>query len=312
MSGTPAPPDPYSGTALDFNSILKDALTNYGGASAQGIASKPVPVDSSGMVDTWDLPAYMVGGNAPSLWFDTKTRPDTTEARFSENGGGAYKLDAPHSFNVNATPEEIMKQFAALSQTDPAKFQALQYELYQSGAMGEATRILGGWNTQTEAAIKTAMVQYLKVSEGAGVPVSFTQFLQNSAAANAANGNTKLPGQGSSTVIPPGPSVTDPAYLSQVLQTGAQAALDRNLSPAELDKFISTFQGNEVSQFASQKAGEQHTNLDPSAEAINFVVNNNRDEYNQHEVQGYADSFLRLMGISTAPGVAPDPVAGGM
>jgi hypothetical protein len=223
---------------LDYNKIFVQA--NQPTASQ----SRGIPVDNTGMVSVWQLPKYMLstdGHKAPVLWFDTGHHAEKVHVPGpGEHSGPGSDITQVHSFDINATPEQIMKQFAAMSQNDPVGFQAIQKQLADAGYYGASSHIYGGWNTQTELALRGAMIQYLKVSQSAGVPVSFTQFLNNSTAANAANGNAGIAGSGGSggsTAKVPHPTLTDPDQLTFYAQKAAQAALGRNLSQPELTQF---------------------------------------------------------------------------
>jgi hypothetical protein len=259
------------------------------------------------------MPSYLKG---KVLWFDTGqakggSHTDTGPAS-GQDRSKSVQVTKPHSFNINMTAEQAMKQFAAMSQNDPLGFAAFQKELAASGFFGSATKVYGGWNGQTETAIADAMSQYLKVSEGAGVALSFRDFLSHQAAANTGiNGGGG--GSGSGSGLPSTPTLADPDTLKLAAQKAAQAALGRNLSAGELSNFVDQFHAEQTSAYQSALKG-QGTNVDktdPRGSAIKFVASTNSQEFGQHQAEGYADSFLNmfLTGPSAAPNVNVDPTA---
>jgi len=131
------------------------------------------------------MPSYLKG---KVLWYDTGQSKGGSHTSTGPSAGQdrskSVQVDKPRSFNINMTAEQAMKQFAAMSQNDPLGFAAFQKELEASGFYGSASKVYGGWNGQTETAIADAMSQYLKVSEGAGVALSFRDFLSHQAEAN--------------------------------------------------------------------------------------------------------------------------------
>lgn len=289
------------------------ALPNYGSIDTSG--GTTAPTDSSGAIDIWDLPADVKGH---VIWFDTGTTPAATAggsqaaqrlAKANPGEVNVAKLSAPHSFEVQASAEDVMKQFAAMSQTDPTNFAAIQKELSDAGFYGAAASVYGGWNQQTETAVKDAMLQYIKVSEGAGVPVSFLDFLKNTAAANTGiNGNGGTGGTGSSA-----PVLSDPDTLRRYAQEAAQAALGRNLTPNQLDTFVSQFHNQQIQSYtdAANHNGLSSQKDDPRASAVSFVTGSNQQEFGQHQIQGYTDAFLNMFlpSGSSAPNVPVDPSA---
>jgi hypothetical protein len=294
---------------LNYDSILAASL------QPSGTQSKGIPVDNTGMVSLWNLPSYMLstnGNKAPVLWFDTGHHAEKVHVPGpGEHSGPGSDITQVHSFDINATPEQIMKQFAAMSQNDPQGFQAIQKQLADAGFYGSTSNVYGGWNKQTEGALRDAMIQYLKVSQGAGAAVSFTQFLANSSGENLANGvNPAGGGSASSTAKVPHPTLTDPDQLTFYAQKAAQAALGRNLSQAELTQFIDQFHQQQIDSFNQSYSGTGNPidKTDARSSASAFVSQDFKPEMQKHQVQGYADAFLNmfLTGPSSAPNVNVD------
>ena len=290
------------------------ALPNYSGIDTSGGGTK-APSDASGAIDIWDLPSDIKGH---VIWFDTgQSTPSSGANQAASRLARAHpgevnvaKLSQPHSFEVQATSEDVMKQFAAMSQSDPTGFASIQKELQAAGFYGNASSVFGGWNQQTETAVKDALLQYIKVSEGAGVPVSFLDFLKNQATANQGiNGN----GQGGGGGAPSTPILTDPDTLANYAQKAAQAALGRALTPAEVNKFVAEFHGEQIQSYtdAAHHQGLSSLKDDPRASAIQYVAQANPKEYDQHQIQGYTDAFLNMFlpSGSQAPNVNTDPTA---
>lgn len=284
---------------IDYNAALAIANTTGTGAVSS------VPVDSSGMLQVWDLPKWMTAKNAPEIWYDTRhTTEHLHELAPGENGGPGYDVNVPHSFDVRRSAVDLMKEFAAMSQNDPMKFAAIQKALADGNFYGSASTIYGGWNIQTERALAGAMESYLKVSEGAGVPVSFMQYLANTATANQQiNGNAGN-GMGGShgSAITPKPELADPMALRATVQSAAQAALGETLKPSEVNRFVNEFHRLETQQFNNHLQGASYTNPDMTTAAEQFVAQNNTQGAEQYNARGYMDALLNtLLPSSSAP-----------
>jgi hypothetical protein len=299
-----------TGTPIDYSA-------SFARANGPMVQSKGIPVDSSGMVSTWSLPSYMLstnGNKAPVLWYDTGHHAEKVHVPGpGEHSGPGSDITQVHSFDINSTPEQVMKEFVTKSQTNPDEFRALQHLLADAGFFGVDSHIYGGWNTQTEHALASAMEKYLQVSEGAGVPVSFMQYLQNTADANTANGNAGIAGgggSGGSIAKVPHPTLTDPDQLTFYAQKAAQAALGRNLSQPELTQFIDQFHQQQIDSFNQSYSGTGNPidKTDARSSASAFVSQDFKPEMQKHQATGYADAFLNmfLSGPSAAPNVNVD------
>jgi hypothetical protein len=282
-----------------------DGTTNYG-------ASVPA---AAGTTTIWNLPSDL---NNKVIYFDTgythssKTGPPQVKNREvsleDKYGTGAVG----GSFDQNEPVSKIMDHYAAMSVNDPLSFAALQKELLDAGFYGPpGTTILGGMKQQTQDALIKAMRQYLQVSQ-TGTGQSFTKFLAGEAAANIGiNGNVPgSAGSGSST-----PILTDPDTLTRYAQMAAENALGRALTKNELTKFVDQFHNEQINSY-TQAAGHNGLSAmkdDPRSSAIDFVTSNNQPEFEQHQIQGYADSFLNMFlpSSSAAPNVSVDPQAVG-
>jgi hypothetical protein len=296
-----------------------------------GTQDASLPSDpTTGLISIWTDPTNLPSSDSKafwdtSIWYDNGTKtasnsnPDGSVAAPHSRGGPTFDdVGSPSkshsvSFDNNMSAAEVMKQYAAMSQRDPLGFAAIQKELQAAGFYGASTTaVLGGFNSQTEKALADAMYQYIKVAQGSGTPVNFSDFLRNTAAANQGiNGNMSGGSGGSST-----PLLTDPDELTRYAQMAAQNSLGRSLSKQELNSFIDQFHNEQIQSYtdAANHNGLSAQKDNSRAAAIDFVTTNNKPEFEQHQIQGYTDSFLNMFlpsSTSAAPQVPVDPQAVG-
>ena len=214
------------------------------------------------------------------------------------------------------TALDLMKKYAALgSSSNPSDRQAfanLQQQLLALGAYGTSgsTNLVrfGTWTDLDAQAMLRVFKSYQQVAgkDGAGQPISFEEYVNQAAAQSAANGQAG--GTGSSNPV----LLTDPDTLKRYAQMAAQAALGRNLTADQLSTFVDQFHQQQISA-AGAPGGALVDKNDPRASAIDFVTQQNSQEFGQHQVQGYTDSFLNMFlpNSSAAPNVNVDPTAVG-
>lgn len=300
------------------------ALPDYSPAST---SAGPLPSDQYGDITIWNTPTGITSSNMPaflktSIWFDNGQTANGAQQQAQSrlaraNPGDNVAVDKTPtvgSYDIPASVEDIYKQYAAMSASvspkDQQTYQELQKGLADAGFYGSATSIQGGWNGQTETALGDALVHYLQVSESTGgVGVSFKEWLAQTAQQNAANGNAfGAGGTGSSA-----PVLSDPDTLRRYAQEAAQAALGRNLTPNQLDTFVSQFHNQQIQSYtdAANHNGLSSQKDDPRASAVSFVTGSNQQEFGQHQIQGYTDAFLNMFlpSSSSAPNVPVDPSA---
>lgn len=283
--------------------------TNVGSATGQGGSKRTdnptVPVDKTGALDIWGLPAGVAG---QTIWFGTDrevgTRSGGTTAHNAGQNMELQKGNTPTSLPENMTAERVMKMYAAMSQSNPDGFLALQKQLAQAGFYGTAAHVQGGWNSQTESALAGAMTSYLQVAKGAGTPLDFSTFLGNQVKANYATGGGAADGSsgGAAGTTPQGPSIqlTDPNSLKSTLQQWAQQALGRNVSDDEANSFVSQFQSAEGGAQATvqggqvSNAGSLTTTPDATSDAEAFIKSNNATDIAKSNTQGYANTFVNM------------------
>lgn len=283
------------------------------------IQNTAVPVDNTGAIDVWNLPQWVLDYEKsvakPFVWDTTTTTTHDTFNRDEEfnqqvPGGsgsapGTKTNDILNHVDVNMSGEELMKQFASMSQSDPIGFAAIQKDLQAGGWYGSAANVYGGWNKQTETAIADAMVQYLKVSRSAGVPITFKNFLVNSVTANEGiNGNTPGGGNGS---IGAKPLLLDPAYLKQQAQQAAEVSLGHLLTDSQLNAFVDQFHAQQQKNYLDS-AGQNSIYNDQSrapGEAAAYVQGIDPTGFSQTKVSQYAGVLMNEL-MSGGPTKAPE------
>jgi hypothetical protein len=190
------------------------------------------------------------------------------------------------------------------------QWQSIQALLKQGNWYGSSTTtVQGGWNPQSEKALADALYSYIQVSQGAGVPINFQQYLANVAAQTAANGGGTSGGVGSST-----PLLTDPDTLTMYAQRAAVAALGHALDKGQLQTFIDQFHNEQINSFtdAANHNGLSAQKEDARASAINFATTGaNQQEFDRHQTTGYVDAFMNMLSPNSAPNMNVDPRAVG-
>lgn len=322
----PASYDPAGGligaggtnTSTD-TTINSDGTPNYG-----SIIPTSVRTDTSGAIDVWNLPSWVYDYEKqvakPIYWTEnpeggngtnTDIAPQFNNRAFRKANGLPEEMDKPQSFDTNVSAEELMKQFAAM---DPSQLQPLQ-GLLANGPWGASKNYVasGVFDQNTEQMLSNAIVQYLKVSRGAGKAISFMQFLTDGATSNVANGGgvngSGGTGGGAGQVI----NLTDPAQIRSAAQQAAQEALGHVFTNSELDSFVNSFQAQQTA--AQQVSGGQDSTMpDLTAEAMQEAQTGaNAQEFSNHQALGYMDTFLNMFlpSGSNRGGVNPvTPVTG--
>lgn len=317
--------DPITGITLPDSSNPIPLPAKSDGTPNFGVLDK---TNSSGGYKVWDIPTELNQALAISngkLWFDTGSKK--TVAYSEEPHNSAYDEQVPEAarkaasskfvdinhYDIMRKPEQIMAQFYAMSFNDPQRFMALQKAL-ASGPWG-TVHLNGNFDHDTEVALGNAMLQYVKGAVGAGVAISFTDYLLTMGArAQALGGDGTSLGTGNgSTRAPFQANLDDPIALRDAAQKAAQQALGQGLSPDQLNAFVAHFQ-------AAQTAAEQAnyngkgtvTTPDPVAEAMQFAQQSNPQEYKQNQRQSFMDTLVNMFAPSGSqrPTMTPTPAAG--
>ena len=305
--------DPNNGTAL--GSSLPGAAGSVP-LNSDGTPNFPslIPglgtgsTDSSGALNIWNLPSE-IDGSKP-IWFDVGHKQVLRDSYNTPAGVVPAQSAGVSSREILRSPIQIMKQFAAMSFNDPAKFIALQKAL-ASGPWG-TVYATGAFDGDTEKALGNAMLQYVKISAGAGVGVSFSDYLlQTAQRAQELGGDGTSAGtnSGSSSSQPPQLQVTDPASIRAAAQSAAEQALGKGLSERKLNDFVQYFQ--EMQKRAETSIAPVVASPDLNAEATQFVQEAAPRAYAANKQQSYQDALTRLlMGGSPTPASSTASITG--
>lgn len=284
---------------------LPDGTPNLGIISTGGNLSTTAGAPINGVLNIWNISADIAG---QTIWYDTGHRKKTTISTATEGSdrlspdfpvdstGAIRTTSETHrvAYQVNSSPQQIMAQMAALSYNDPAKFLAIQTMLAQ-GVWG-TVHVNGSFDVDTEKALAGAMSQYLKLTHGAGVGVSFTDYLSRASQTNVSLSTQQAP------LLP----VTDPASIRAAAQSAATAALGQGLSESQLSQFVTQFQ-------AAQTGAETQTSgtvsaPDLSSQAMQFAQSQEPGAYQANERQSYEDALVNLLsgpGATGRPSMTP-------
>lgn len=276
------------------------APSGLGGLVGTGSATNPdgtpnFPVAVGGSVPAkqtiWNLPTDIPNGQ--KIWYDTQVSKDsnfdpTTESRNRGNYG-----TTSHSKQVLFTPDGIMSQIAALSANNPNEFQAIQKALSAFGTISTP----GVWSPDTETALRRAMSSYWQLSHGAGVGMSFVDYLLQA-------GQQVVQKQATTTATP---RVMDPAQIRTAAQNAAQQALGKGLSEKQLEQFVTQFQTEQLSN-----ADDPYTtSYKLPGEAMSFAQNADPTDYRQNQAQTFANTLINMFAptASQRPNMTPTPTA---
>jgi hypothetical protein len=275
---------------------LPNGLPNYGAIPNTSSGNAPVPTDDTGAIDVWNMPSFLQG---KMIWFDTghvaASRRTSVHPSHSPDLPGTTTesvLTKAHSKLINMTAEQVMKQFAAMSQNDPMAFAAIQKELQDGGFYGSATHVYGGWNGQTETAVADAMTQYVKVAQAGGVAENFRTFLDHQAQANTGINGNDPGGAGGGGAAARQTILDDPEALKSAAMTAAQAALGSGLSEDQLNKFVAQFQGAQASY--QQSTNSTVVQPDATSDAMAFAQKSDPQGYANHQATGYMSALMNL------------------
>lgn len=217
---------------------------------------------------------------------------------------------------------DLMKYYSALgtspNASDRQQFANMQQQLLAIGAYGTSGAVSsyrpGVWTDLDAKALLKAFQSYQQVAgkDGAGQPLTFSEYIDQASSQSAANGQGGGAG-GAGGGLPSRPTLTDPDTLRLYAQKAAQAALGRNLTPDQVDAFVNQFHSEQQASFndALKGQGAVTDKSDPRAAAIQYVASNNPQEAGAHQVIGYTDALLNSMlsGSHQLPTPNVDPTA---
>lgn len=291
QSPSPTPPTATPG------SILPNGRPNFNAAASGGS-----PVDTSGMLNIWNIPKEIT---SQEIWFDVGHK----SLHVSTDVGAAHSPDISPGLNIEKTtktgayqilksPSEIMKQFAAMSFNDPNQFLALQRAL-ATGAWG-SVNATGAFDSATEKALGSAMLQYVKLTQGAGVGVSFTDYLlQTGERAQQLN----PPTGGAASVV----RLDDPTAIRAAAQQAAQQALGQGLSEDQLSKFVAQFQAAQTTYQTATSGSAASPDL--SGQAAAYAQQADPQAFHDNQRQSYLSALVNMFAPSGSqrPNTTPVP-----
>ncbi len=219
----------------------------------------------------------------------------------SEHGGGG-PIHMEGASNYTNT-ERLYKAFLALSHANKNAYMMVQGQLYDAGMYGDSPRTSVHWGLLDDAsrdAFKKALGNYVAASTGAGVPLTWDEFMVEQAKQGRINQSQGGVGGGvGGAPATPVVQLQDPASLRQAAEQAAQASLGHGLSEDELSQFVSEFQTRQTNaQMAAQTATGTSpvsvTQPDMIAEANAFGQQENPQGYANHQAQAYTNAFLNI------------------
>lgn len=287
---TPSPSAGLAPSPAPSVPTLPDGTPDYGRASGQAAAT-------TGKTSIWNIPTG-VNPNQP-IWFDIG-HSTANEQTLDMKTGKTNNIASITSHQIMASPTKIMRQYAALSANDPQAFIAIQ-KLLASGPWGKVNET-GAFDANTESALGQAMAQYLKLSHGAGVAMSFSEYLQKTAAtAQALGGDGTSLKQGSA---PPPINLTDPAEIKAAAQSAFQDALGKGATSDQLDAFVKKFQSAQTSAQLTTSGSMSMPDL--SSQSMAYAQKADPQGFKDNQRTSFLDQLVNLLGGSR-PNQAPVP-----
>lgn len=277
---------------------LKDGTPDFPRSVGQAQASV------AGKTTIWGIP----NGVDPSrpIWFDighSRTNDPSLDLKTGRTSVNA----SVSSHQIMARPVDIMRQYAAMPANNLPGYLALQ-KLLASGPWGTVHET-GAWDSWTEAALGEAMKRYVQIShaahgDGAGVAMSFSEYLQKTAeTAQAVGGDGTSLGSGQHQPPPP-IQLTDPTQIKAAAQSAFQEALGKGASSAQLDKFVKSFQSAQTSAQMVQTGTVSMPDL--SSQAMAFAQGSDPHGFKENQRTSFMDQLVNLLGGSR-PNQQPTP-----
>lgn len=219
--------------------------------------------------------------------------------------GDVYQTGQAQKNNYVST-DDFYKSIVQMAATDPSSFQQLQMQLFEAGFYGStALKDIrpGAWTTASATAAKDAVERYVDVADKAGVPMTFSEFLNQS----ATNGSSTGVGTGTTTgTTTPQVQLTDPAQLTKYFDEAMSASLGRNATAAESQKFVDSFHANETAQQSG--TGATQTSTDPRSEALTSAQSVDPTGFQNHQTVGFMDALYNMF-LPSSSQVAQTPTS---
>lgn len=196
-------------------------------------------------------------------------------------------------------PQDAVALPIKLYSTDPKKYLELQQRLFQGGFYGATPASSIPWGTDPAGLTYDAYKRALAAAQQAasiGHPMTPDEIIDQGIKDHQA---AKAAGPQSGQVI----QLTDPAALRGVVQLAAQAALNRNLSKDEVDRFVQEFQAQQIAYGKQLNAAQADqtgktvtlTQPDPTAQAKEFVEQGHPAEQGGELLASYADKLISML-----------------
>lgn len=254
--------------------------------AAAGASGGPASIFSIDDIATRRITLYSVRNRQQPRISDRSGIP-ASQRRILDQANAS---DPPVTTAGTMSVSEAMKFFIAMAY-DPKRvgqFRALQVALYRGGMYGSKKPedvLSGTWDTDTADALSKAIRGYLQVADqddGAGVPISFDEYVTNVSKGRDAAGKAA---QEATPKKPLVYDLDDPAEIAGQVQQAAQSSLGRNLSDAEVQHF--------VSEFMAQQRAYQKKLYDVEQGFTSGAVSGGTFEVNQPDLEGQAEQYVK-------------------
>lgn len=270
-----------------------------GATNPDGTPNFPVAVGGSvpPKQTIWNLPSDIPTGQ--KIWYDnsysTESNSDPTTSPRNRDNYGTHKT----STQVLSTPEQVMAQVAAMSANNPAEFLALQKSLSAFGSISTP----GVWSPETATALQRALSSYWQLSHGAGVGMSFTDYLLQAGAQVAAKDASGAAGKNMST------PVADPTSIRAAAQAAFQAATGKGATSEQLDHFVTQFQAAQIKAETAMSGTPSSPSL--TDQAMSYAQKADPSAYHDNQRQTFTDQLVNMFAPSASqrPNMTPVPTA---
>lgn len=274
-------------------------IVGVGATNPDGTPNFPVAVGGTvaPKQTIWNLPADIPAGQR--IWYDNsysrQSDSDPTTSPRNRDNFGTHTS----SSQVLSTPEQIMAQVAAMSANNPSEFLSFQKALSAFGSISTP----GVWSPETQTALQRAMSAYWQLSHGAGVGMSFTQYLMQAGSAVESQQQAGAAAKNTST------PVTDPESIRAAAQSAFQAATGKGASEAQLNHFVTQFQAAQIKAETAMSGAPSAPSL--TDQAMQYAQQADPSGYKDNQHQAFTDLLVNMFApaASQRPNMTPTPTA---